>query len=62
MPEPTTTFRIVTNGIDMGTYEATDEDEALDKYARDEGYIDFDDLLQTVPRTSREEINVEEEA
>lgn len=36
--------------------------EALDLYARDEGYIDFDDLLQTVPRTSREEIRVEDES
>lgn len=62
MADDKKTFRITTNGIDMGTYEGADEDEALDHYARDEGYIDFDDLLQTVPRTSREEIKVEEES
>ncbi|AFH21688.1 hypothetical protein OSG_eHP7_00035 [environmental Halophage eHP-7] len=41
-----TTFQLVANGTDMGTYQGADEEDALDAYARDAGYTDYDELAE----------------
>lgn len=37
-------YTIFANGTDMGTYRGRDEEEALDAYAQDAGYSDYDEL------------------
>jgi len=39
-----TAFRIFANGTDMGTYWGDDEENALDAYAQDAGYEDYEAL------------------
>jgi hypothetical protein len=53
-------YRIFANGTDMGTYEGLDEDAALDSYAQDAGYADYDSLLEEVPGSTRGEVEVRE--
>lgn len=47
---PTTTYRIsnTTTGHIFGEYEGEDMDDALDTYAKDAGYADYDDLTDTL--------------
>ncbi len=53
-------YRIIANGTDMGTYAGSDEEAALDAYAQDAGYADYDDLLEEVQGSSRGEVEVRE--
>lgn len=55
-----TDFQVTANGTDMGTYQGEDEDGALDAYAQDAGYDDYDDLIEQVPGASREDVTVTE--
>jgi hypothetical protein len=57
-----TLYRILANGTDMGAYEGSDPEAALDAYAQDAGYTNYDDLLARVPGSSREEAEIVEEA
>jgi hypothetical protein len=51
--------RVIANGTDMGVYEGDDEDAVLDAYARDAGYADYADLLDSVPDASPEDVELE---
>jgi len=44
MTDSKTAYTITANDTDMGTYWGTDEEDALDAYARDAGYADYDEL------------------
>lgn len=55
-------YRIKANGMDMGTYDATSEAEALNAYARDAGYADYADLCATVGSSHGEATAEEQEA
>lgn len=46
-------YRITANGADMGVYEGTTADEALDAYARDAGYRDYADALTVTSDDAR---------
>jgi hypothetical protein len=35
------------SGVDLGAYEGNTPDEALDAMAQDQGYRDYDELLET---------------
>lgn len=37
-------FQITANGTDMGTYQGETAEDALDAYAKDAGYEDYEDL------------------
>lgn len=51
-----TTYEITANDTLMGEYRAADEQGALDAFARDEGYDDYDDLMANAPGSTREEV------
>ncbi|KDB50537.1 hypothetical protein X805_38710 [Sphaerotilus natans subsp. natans DSM 6575] len=40
-----TTFIVFANGTNMGEYRAETQVGALDQYARDAGYTDYDDIV-----------------
>ena len=45
-------FKIVVNNFNMGIFEATDEDDALEAYAQEAGYesvADMEEQLETEP-------------
>lgn len=44
MTDSKTAYTITANGTDMGVYWGTDEEGALDAYARDAGYSDYNEL------------------
>jgi len=44
MTDSKTAYTITANGTDMGVYWGADEEDALDAYARDAGYDDYDAL------------------
>lgn len=46
-------YRITANGADMGVYEGTTADEALNAYARDAGYRDYADALTVTSDDAR---------
>lgn len=48
------------SGADLGIYQGSDEDDALDAMARDAGYDEYDHLLANVPGSSRDELVVNE--
>lgn len=52
-------YRIVANGIYMGTYTAESAEGALDAYARDAGYSDFSALCDTIPGAEDDDIDIE---
>jgi len=43
-----TTFNIIANGTEMGTYEGTDADAAVEAYARDAGYKSASDAATSL--------------
>lgn len=57
---PLTAYRIhaSASGRLFGIFLAKTEDEALDAYAKDAGYVDFADLLDRVPDSSRDDLTV----
>lgn len=52
------TFEIFANSTPMGEVRGDNETAALDGYAREAGYSDFSDLLDNVPNSTRDEIDV----
>ena len=56
----TKTFEITANDIFMGEYRVLNAEAALDAYARDAGYDDFAALIENVPGSTREEVDVRE--
>mgnify|MGYP002364610634 CR=1 FL=1 len=48
------TFDIDANGTPMGEYKGETLEEAIDAYASDAGYSDFDDMAQEVGATKEE--------
>ena len=54
----TKTFEITANDVLMGEYNGSGTEAALDAYARDAGYDDFAALLENVPGSTREEVDV----
>ena len=48
------TFDIDANGTPMGEYKGETLEEALDAYASDAGYSDFDDMAKEVGATKEE--------
>ena len=55
-----TTYEITANDVVMGEYTGISAEAALDAYARDAGYENFDGLLENVPGSAREEVDVRE--
>lgn len=53
-----TTYEITANDVVMGEYKGATPTAALDSYARDSGYENFADLLESVPGSTREELDV----
>lgn len=54
-----TRFQITANGMDMGMYEAPDEDAALDAYAQDAGYSDYADMTGRLPGAASDDVTAE---
>ena len=52
------TFEIFANGTNMGEYQGNTEAAAVDAFAEDAGYDSFSDLLQNVPGSSRDDLDV----
>lgn len=52
------TFEITANDVLMGEYKGVNAEAALDAYARDAGYEDFATLLENIPGSTREEVDV----
>ena len=48
------TFAICANGTPVGEYKGETLEEAIDAYASDAGYSDFDDMAQEVGATKEE--------
>lgn len=46
MTDSETAFRISANGTDMGTFWGETEEDALDAYAQDAGFEDYDALAE----------------
>jgi len=46
MTDSQTAFRIFANGTDMGTFWGDDQEDALDAYAQDAGFEDYDALVE----------------
>ena len=42
-------YEIIINGMIMGIYEGETEDEALDNLAKDAGYEDSQDMINSYP-------------
>ena len=54
-------YRITSaQGVELGTYEANSEAEALNKLARDAGYKDQADAEQQIPTVNRNDMIVEQ--
>ena len=53
-----TTYEITANDVLMGEYKGINAEAALDAYARDAGYDDFAGLLEAVPGSTRDEVEV----
>lgn len=53
-------YTVYSNGLFMGMYPGQNYDEALDNFARDAGYKNYDDLLERVPGSTRDEVKIDE--
>ena len=56
----TKTFEITANDVLMGEYNGSSTEAALDAFARDAGYENFAGVLENVPGSTREEVDVRE--
>lgn len=54
----TKTFVITANATPMGEYKGADENEAIDAFARDAGYDNYNHLLSNVEGSTRDELDV----
>ena len=52
------TFDLFANGTPMGEYRGESESATLDSYAQAAGYPDFSELLDSVPNSTRDEIDL----
>ena len=54
-------FKIYANGFDMGIFEATDEDAALEAFAQEAGYQSVADMEEQLESEKADDYEVVEE-